>query len=117
MEKKNNNSNNSNGNNADIELDRFRQIINNKINEKKNQIFLLYSMAYNNNNVQYEINCLRWVLGKTNQRQIQMNDNLIQVIDSPAQTNKNTIIGRTNPPRISKIIPNLSYFHITSICE
>ena len=35
-----------------------------------------------------------------------MNDNLIQAIDSPAQTNKNTIIGRTNLPRISKIIPN-----------
>jgi hypothetical protein len=28
-------------------------------------------MAYNNN-VQFEIHCLRWVLGKTNQRQIQI---------------------------------------------
>jgi hypothetical protein len=37
-----------------------------------------------------------------------MNDNLIQAIDSPAQTNKNTIIGRTNLPSISKIILNLS---------
>jgi hypothetical protein len=65
-------NNNVNGNNTDIELGRFRQIINNKINEKKNQIFPLHSMAYNNN-VQYEINCLEWVLGKTNQRQrIQM---------------------------------------------
>ena len=67
-----NNNNNRNGNNADIELDRFKQILNTKINEKKNQIFPLHSMAYNNN-VQYEIHCLRWVLGKTNQRmQIQM---------------------------------------------
>jgi hypothetical protein len=69
MEKKNNNSN---GNNANIELDRIRQIINNKINEKKNQIFPLHSMAYNNS-VHYEIHCLKWVLGKTNQSpQIQM---------------------------------------------
>jgi hypothetical protein len=37
-----------------------------------------------------------------------MNDNLIKVIYSPAQTNKNTTIGPTGPPRISKIIPNLS---------
>jgi hypothetical protein len=75
--------NNSNGNNTDIELDRFRQIINNKIKEKRNQIFPLHSMAYNNN-VQHEINCLKWVLGQTtnttttattikNQRQIQIN--------------------------------------------
>ena len=61
-----------NGNNADIELDRFRQILNNKINEKMNQIFPSHSMAYNNS-VHYEIHCLGWVLGKINQRiQIQM---------------------------------------------
>jgi hypothetical protein len=72
---------NSNGNNADIQLDRFKQILNNKINEKKNQIFPLHSMAYNNN-VQYEINCLEWVLGKTNQRQrIQMQMQISQVED------------------------------------
>jgi hypothetical protein len=65
-------NNNSNGNNADIELDRFKQILNNKISEKMNQIFPSHSMAYNNS-VHYEIHCLRWVLGKTNQRQIQMN--------------------------------------------
>jgi hypothetical protein len=58
----NNNNTNSNGNNADIELDRFRQILNNKISEKTNQIFPLHSMAYNNG-VQYEIHCLKWVLG------------------------------------------------------
>jgi hypothetical protein len=62
-----NSNNNSNGNNADLELDRLRQILNNKINEKKNQIFLLHSMAYNNS-VHYEIHCLKWVLGKINQR-------------------------------------------------
>ena len=68
------------GKKADIELDRFKQILNNKINEKNNQIFASHSMAYNNN-VQYEINCLRWVLEKTNQRiQIRMDhvDNIIQ---------------------------------------
>ena len=63
---------NSNGKNTDIELDRFRQIIINKISEKMNQIFPSHSMAYNNN-VQHEVNCLKWVLGITNQRQrIQM---------------------------------------------
>jgi hypothetical protein len=31
-------NNNNNGNNADRELDRFRQILNNKINEKKSDI-------------------------------------------------------------------------------
>jgi hypothetical protein len=41
---------------------------------KKNQIFRLHSMIYNNN-VQYEINCLKWVLGITNQRiQIQISE-------------------------------------------
>jgi hypothetical protein len=65
------NNNNSNGNNADRELDRLRQILNNKINEKKNQIFPSHSMAYNNNE-QSEINCLKWVLGKINQIQIQI---------------------------------------------
>ena len=75
------NSNNcSNGNNTDLELDRFRQIINNKINEKKNQIYQSHSMAYNNN-VQHEINCLKWVLGITNPRiqiQISQLENIIQ---------------------------------------
>jgi hypothetical protein len=77
----NNNNSHSNGaNNSDPELDRFRQIINNKINEKKNQIFPLHSMAYNNN-VQHEINCLSWVLGITNQRiqmQISEVENIVQ---------------------------------------
>jgi hypothetical protein len=62
----NNNNNNSNGNNADKELDRFKQILNNKINEKKNQVFASHSNVYNNNNVQDEMHCLRWVLGLTN---------------------------------------------------
>jgi hypothetical protein len=64
-------NNSNNGNNADIELDRFRQIINNKVNEKKNQIFPSHSIAYNNS-LHYEIHCLKWVLGKTNQRQMQI---------------------------------------------
>jgi len=67
----NNNNNNSNGNKTDIELDRFKQILNNKISEKKNQIFPSHSMAYNNN-VQHEVNCLKWVLGITNQKQMQI---------------------------------------------
>jgi hypothetical protein len=46
MENNNNNdNNNSNGNNANPQLDRLRQILNYKINEKKNQIFPLHSMA------------------------------------------------------------------------
>ena len=57
---------NNNTKNAHTELDRFRQILNNKINEKENLIFPLHSMAYNNR-VHYEIHYLRWVLGKTNQ--------------------------------------------------
>jgi hypothetical protein len=66
-----NNNNNSNGNNADIELDRFKQILHNKINEKKNQIFPLHSIAYNNS-VQHEILGLKWLLELTiNQRQTQ----------------------------------------------
>ena len=68
------------GKKADIELDRFKQILNNKTKEKNNQIFASHSMAYNIN-VQYEINCLRWVLEKTNQRiQIRMDhvENIIQ---------------------------------------
>jgi hypothetical protein len=64
---------NSNGNNTDIELNRFKQILNNKINEKKNQIFPSHSGAYNNS-VHYEIHCLSWIIGKTNQRQIQMSE-------------------------------------------
>jgi hypothetical protein len=72
MENNNNNNSHSNGaNNSDPELDRFRQIINNKIKEKKNQIFPSHSMAYNNG-VKYEIHCLIWVLGKINQRPIQI---------------------------------------------
>jgi hypothetical protein len=65
------NDNNSNGSNADRELNRFRLTLNNKINEIKNQIFPSHGRAYNKS-VQYEINCLRWVIEKTSQRQIQM---------------------------------------------
>ena len=73
-------NNNVNGNYTDVELDRFKQILNNKINEKKNQIFPSHSRAYNNN-AQYEINCLTWILGKTNQRiqiQISQVEDIIQ---------------------------------------
>ena len=92
------NNNNSNGNNADIELDRFKQILNNKINEKMNQIFPSHSRAYNNN-VQHEINCLRWVLGKTNQRQIQMSQ-----VEDIVQKEINALNGKmtTKPITIEK---------------
>jgi hypothetical protein len=73
------NNNYNKDNNSNEELDRFKQILNNKINEEANQIFPLHSMAYNNN-VHYEIHCLKWVLGKTNQR-IQIQIQLSQVKD------------------------------------
>ena len=46
----------------------------------KRRIRYFHHIAWHNNNVQAEINCLRWVLGKTNQRQIQMSqvEGLIQ---------------------------------------
>ncbi|HYZ49563.1 MAG TPA: hypothetical protein VE593_01650 [Nitrososphaeraceae archaeon] len=66
--------------NADLELDRFKQILNNKIDEKQNQIFPSHSMAYNNS-VHYEVHCLKWVLGKTNQRQKQRQMQMSQVED------------------------------------
>jgi peptide deformylase len=97
----NNNSHSNGANNSDPELDRFRQIINNKINEKKNQIFPLHSMAYNNN-VQYEINCLEWVLGKTNQRQrIQMQMQISQVEDI-IQKEINYLNGKMTTKSINK---------------
>jgi hypothetical protein len=64
------NDDNGNGKNSDIELDRFRQIINNKIKEKKNQIHPLHTKVYNDN-LQIEIRSLRWVLDQfTSKRQI-----------------------------------------------
>jgi hypothetical protein len=104
------NNNNSNGNNTDIELDRFRQILNNKINEKTNQIFPLHSMAYNNN-VQYEINCLRWVLGKTNQRQMQMQMSQIEDIVQN-EVNKLDTTLRTKSLSIHKRDKFIMYFEI-----
>src|SRR5918911_446119 len=94
-------NNNSNGNNADIELDRFQQVLNNKISEKMNQIFPLHSMAYNNS-VHYEIHCLRWVLAKTNQRiQIQMQ---ISQVEDVVQKEINYLNGKmtTNTINIDK---------------
>jgi hypothetical protein len=43
------NNNYNKDNNSNEELNRFKQILNNKINEKENQIFPSRSMAYNNN--------------------------------------------------------------------
>ena len=59
------NSNNIGSNNTDLEIDRFRQILNNKINQKKNEIHpSLHNKIYNNS-LQQEIDCLKWVLGHT----------------------------------------------------
>ena len=107
----NNNNDNSNGNNADIELDRFRQIINNKVDEKKNQIFPSHSMAYNNN-VQHEINCLKWVLGITNQRQrIQMQISQVEDIIRK-EINKLDTTLRTKSLSIQKRDKFIMYFEI-----
>jgi hypothetical protein len=102
-------NNNVNGNNTDIELGRFRQIINNKINEKKNQIFPLHSMAYNNN-VQHEINCLSWVLGITNQR-IQMQISEVEDIVQN-EVNKLDTTLRTKSLSIQKRDKFIMYFEI-----
>ena len=71
--------NNSDTNDTDVEIDRLRQILNNKINQKKNEIHPSHNKVYNNS-LQQEIDCLKWVLGQTtntttikNQRQIQIN--------------------------------------------
>jgi len=106
----NNNNDNSNGNNADIELDRFRQIINNKVDEKKNQIFPSHSMAYNNN-VQHEINCLKWVLGQTNQRQVKMQMSQIEDIIQN-EVNKLDTTLRTKSLSIQKRDKFIMYFEI-----
>jgi hypothetical protein len=101
--------NNNNGNNADIELDRFKQILNNKINEKKNQIFPLHSMAYNNN-VQHEINCLSWVLGITNQRiQIQISQ-IGDIVQN--EVNKLDTTLRTKSLNMQKRDKFIMYFEI-----
>jgi hypothetical protein len=56
--------------NNNLELDRLKQILNNKIKEKKNQIHPLHAKVYNDN-LQIEIRSLRWVLEQlTSQRQI-----------------------------------------------
>jgi hypothetical protein len=102
------NNNNSNGNNADIELDRFKQILNNKIKEKKNQIFPLHSMAYNNN-VQHEINCLKWVLGQTNQKQMQISQ-IEDIIQN--EVNKLDTTLRTKSISIQKRDKFIMYFEI-----
>jgi hypothetical protein len=106
-----NNSNNirSNGDNdTDIELDRFRQIINNKIKEKKNQIFPLHSMAYNNN-VQHEIHCLSWVLGITNQKQIQISQ-VEDIVQNEASKLDTTL--RTKSLSMQKRDKFIMYFEI-----
>jgi hypothetical protein len=100
--------NNSNGNIADIELDRFRQIINNKINEKKNQIFPLHSLAYNNN-VLHEIHCLEWVLGITNQKQMQMSQ-IEDIIQN--EVNKLDTTLRTKSLSMQKRDKFIMYFEI-----
>jgi hypothetical protein len=43
------NSNNIGSNTTDLEIDRLRQILNNKINQKKNEIHPSHNKLYNNN--------------------------------------------------------------------
>ena len=56
--------NNSDTNDTDVEIDILRQVLNNKINQKKNEIYPLHNKVYNNS-LQQEIDCLKWVLGHT----------------------------------------------------
>jgi protein required for attachment to host cells len=53
--------NNNNHNNFNLELDRLKQILNNKVKEKKNQIHPLHAKVYNDN-LQIERRSLQWVL-------------------------------------------------------
>ena len=58
---------NNRDNNNDLELDRTKQILHNKIKEKKNQIHPLHAKIYNDN-LQTEIRSLRWVLKQLNSK-------------------------------------------------
>lgn len=100
--------NNNNDNNNNLELDRLKQMLNKRIKEKKNQIFPLHSMAYNNN-VRHEINCLKWVLGITNQRQIRINriEDIIQ-----NEVNKLDTTLRTKSLSMQKRDKFIMYFEI-----
>ncbi|HZE78012.1 MAG TPA: hypothetical protein VE089_05630 [Nitrososphaeraceae archaeon] len=70
--------NNTNGNNSILELDRLKEILNNKVKEKKNQIHPLHAKVYNDN-LQIEIRSLRWLLEQlTSKRQINQVRSLVE---------------------------------------
>ena len=70
--------NNNNDNDSNLELDRLKEILNNKVKEKKNQIHPLHAKVYNDN-LQIEIRSLRWVLRQlTSKRQINQVRRLVE---------------------------------------
>ena len=70
--------NNTNGNNSILELDRLKEILNNKVKEKKNQIHPLHAKVYDDN-LQIEIRSLRWLLEQlTSKRQINQVRSLVE---------------------------------------
>ena len=61
-----------------LELDRLKEILNNKVKEKKNQIHPLHAKVYNDN-LQIEIRSLRWLLEQlTSKRQINQVRSLVE---------------------------------------
>ena len=63
---------NNNDSNSNLALHRFKQILNNKVKEKKNQIHPLHAKIYNNN-LQLEMRSLRWVLEQLRSHKRQIN--------------------------------------------
>ena len=70
--------NNTNGNNSILELDRLKEILNNKVKEKKNQLHPLHAKVYNDK-LQIELRSLRWLLEQlTSKRQINQVRSLVE---------------------------------------
>jgi len=63
---------NNNDSNSNLALHRLKQILNNKVKEKKNQIHPLHAKIYNNN-LQIEMRSLRWVLEQLSSHKRQIN--------------------------------------------
>jgi hypothetical protein len=72
MRLRNVHDNNNNDSNSNLTLHRLKQILNNKVKEKKNQIHPLHAKIYNNN-LQIEIRSLRWVLQQLSSHKRQIN--------------------------------------------
>jgi hypothetical protein len=65
-------SNNNKDNYSNLSLDRLKEILNNRVEEKKDQIHPLHAKIYNDN-LQIEIRSLRWVLEQLTSHQRQIN--------------------------------------------